>query len=343
MTRVQIPAAALILWIRMPRSSHGGARWVQGRPEELSDFSVNLNPLGPPGFVEEILEEAMKLKVYRYYPDQYEAAKERVAEIYGIDPGYIALTNGASEALYYIPKGEVPEPNFGELPRSRSYYAMETSNEFLYYLRGDTVITSNPVNPTGSEVSTREILAHLESGKRLFLDESFVDLSLARSHIKLIEDFPNLMVIGSFTKSLSVPGLRIGFVAGKGVRSFEKRMPPWRVNSLAYFLLSNLSVKEYRAHMDKTRDYLREAISGLRSLDRLKVYKTRAPFVLLETPVDSEAMKRRLLKEGYLIRSCKDFKGLRRGHIRISLRPGFDLLVNKLREVIEETGEVKGS
>ncbi|MCY0883728.1 MAG: histidinol-phosphate aminotransferase family protein, partial [Acidianus infernus] len=164
---------------------HGGVKWINGKPEKLRDFSVNLNPIYP-DFIEDLINEAIKEKVYLYYPDDYEKLRENIAEIYDIDEEYIGVFNGASEVINLLEPRVVPEPNYVEYKRSYIYFAEERENYFIYHLQGNKVIISNPNNPTGAKIDLKEIEEFLEEGKDLVVDESFADISLVDSAKKFV-------------------------------------------------------------------------------------------------------------------------------------------------------------
>lgn len=318
--------------------THGGRIWERGEPPSLPDFSVNLNPMGTPRFIEELIEEAIRKKVYRLYPDDYSSLRALIGELYGVDPQWIGVFNGSTEAIRLIPSSFVPEPNFGEYPRQASYCSIENGNDFIYVLRGERVVTSNPVNPTGSTITTDEIIRFLESGGTLFLDQSFTDISPVGSAVNLLEDYPNLLVLGSFTKSLSVPGLRIGYTLGKGARALESGAPPWRINSIAYYVFTHVHPKELRHFLEESRLVVSEILSSIkgRDFDNLRVYDSHAPFLLIETSLDSKVIKEELLKEGIMVRSTEDFKCLRKGHLRIALNHTTIKVLDMVSRILEE-------
>jgi|BEDMetMinimDraft_1075159.scaffolds.fasta_scaffold00259_1 histidinol-phosphate/aromatic aminotransferase/cobyric acid decarboxylase-like protein len=314
---------------------HGGVPWSNGRPEKLKDFSVNINPLGTPHFIDELLFDALKQGVHRVYPDDYRDLKSLLAEIYDVPPELIGVFNGASQVLSLLPNADVPEPNFSEYRRANSYLASQLDNEFQYRLVGERVITGNPVNPTGSVLGESEILNFLSYGKTLFLDESFVDISPVRGHAKLSAEFGNLLVISSFTKSLAIPGLRFGFTFGKASLELERLAGPWRVNSLIYYVLVNAGAKEIRSFLVRSKEKVIELLSRSNGCG-LKTYRSHAPFFLALSPVRSSVLNLRLKRMGFLIRDASDFMGLNDRHVRISLRQDLPELCEAISQALSE-------
>lgn len=297
---------------------HGGFPWHDGKPSEIVDLSVNLNPLGVPKAVKELVEEAVKKEVYKYYPQiDYSCLKENIGEILDVDPSLIEVYNGVSEFLSYLPhEYSCPQPNYSEYPCMHSYTVKENDNSFSYYLKGNKVITSYPVNPTGSSIQEDEILGFLESKRELILDESFVDMSDLKSFRSLAEEYEGLTVLSSFTKSLSIPGLRIGF----SISRKKTHVTPWRVNSIASYVFSNVDPREIRKFLDQSKQEVKRIMEEFRRRTKVKTYESHAPFVLVELPMPAYKLNEILKEYGYHIREPKGFIGLRETHARISLR-----------------------
>lgn len=316
---------------------HGGVEWVHGRPKEIEDFSVNLNPLGVPDFVKELIHDAIKNRIYEYYPDDYTGLKDNIAEIYDVNPEYIGVFNGATEAIRLLDPMVVPEPNFLEYPRKWIYFAKEEGNRFVYPLQGDELIISNPNNPTGSKVNIDEIRQFLDSGRYLVIDESFTDISDVQSSISLVNEYDNLLIISTFTKSFSVPGLRLGFSIGKRSVELEKKAMPWRVNSIAYYVFSNVNPKEVRSFFNRSKEFarrLREDITRkLSSLEIVDVvYESFGPYVLVKFKKPVNKINEFLQK--YKIRECQNYPGLNEFFGRIAIKPSYEKLIQELARIL---------
>jgi len=316
---------------------HGGAKWINGKPNTIDDFSVNLNPLGIPRFLSDLITDAINYKVYQYYPDNYTKLKENIAEIYDVNPEYIGVFNGATEAIRLLDQGfNVPEPNFSEYPRISIYLAEENGNNFIYRILGKKVLLSNPNNPTGSAISLEEIVSALNNGKELIIDESFSDISTVSSAKKIVEDFNNILIISTFTKSFSVPGLRLGFTIGKNSKVLESRAIPWRVNSIAYYVFSNVNPKDTRLFFNESKDYIKNLLSEIKHSIKFdfdyKMYNTHAPYLLFRFPFKVNVLNEYLVKRGFMIRDASSFVGLNSYYARISIKRNFKTLINYINE-----------
>ena len=87
---------------------HGGyinrlARQAGLRPDQVLDFSANINPLGPPEWFRSLVSSQLSSLVH--YPDpECSTLVEAIALHYRTDPQEIVVGNGSSELLYLLPQ-----------------------------------------------------------------------------------------------------------------------------------------------------------------------------------------------------------------------------------------------
>ncbi|MCQ3973464.1 MAG: class I and II aminotransferase [Anaerolineae bacterium] len=220
------------------------------------------------------------------------------------------VLNGASQ-IYPITKsyfagqkGLIPAPTFGEYARvfeiNDVYFDRVGINTVEIEAKSrscDVVVFVNPNNPTGSVLQTDWIykFAADNTNKTIVVDESFIEFSGFESIITLLEEQPldNVIVIKSLSKSLGVPGLRLGYVYSYNQKFNEcvrDKIPIWNLNSVAEYMLE-IILKHRQAlaqsYLDTVRD--REAFSS--ALSELsfveKVYSSGANFLLVSLKKDS--------------------------------------------------------
>jgi len=351
---------------------HGGRA-----PPGFHDFSTPLNPLGTPGFVEELVSEAVKLKVYRSYPDyEYRELREAIASFYGVSPESVIPLNGAAEALYLVVLAFRPriavaiEPTFGDhsalfravgVPEV-SVILREVEDSFALPVDALSVlenlpeesllILSNPNNPTGLLLRRSDVLK-LAGRLRgiVIVDEAFIELSdnPSESVLRDAEASGNLIVVRSLTKTLAVPGLRIGFavVPKKLAELLEAVRQPWNLNAVAAHVASRL-LKEYGSELieflDKSRSivisergYLSAAMKAL----GIRVYSSSAPYILVRLPKTTlREIGGCLTEHRVVLRDASSFKSLTPYHVRASvkLREENEILVEALRKCLQEAG-----
>ena len=278
----------------IPAGAHGGdgarlAAALGVDPGAVLDLSASLNPLAPDAG--EVVGK--HLDVLRRYPDPTRATAALAAAM-DVDPDRLLLTNGGAEAIAIVADaigGRVEEPDFSLYPRA-----------------GGPLWRSNPHNPTGR-------LAH---GDADVWDEAFYPLATGR----WTSGGP--LVVGSLTKLLACPGLRVGYVLAPAPRRW--RQPAWSVNGLAAaalpHLLESVDLPAWAAGVAELRRCLVEVLRRA----GLDPEPSDANFVLVRAP----ALRDRLAPHGILVRDCASF-GLP-DHVRIAVPDGAGL--DRLEEVL---------
>ncbi len=271
-----------------PTGPHGGdavrlARALGIDPSDVLDLSASLNPVAPA--VGPVL--ARHLGAAGRYPDPEEATAA-VAGVLEVEPARVLLTNGGSEAIALLaaewPEGAVDEPEFSLYRR-----------HLAAVVPGAPRWRSNPHSPSGA-------LAGADDAAAVW-DESFYGLATGR----WTRADAGSVVVGSLTKVLACPGLRVGYVLAPDpdlVARLAHRQPRWAVNGLACAvvpeLLAAVDLPRTAARVAALRDDLVDALaaSGLGACAR------DAPWVLVEEAGDLRA---RLARRGVLVRDCTSF------------------------------------
>ena len=203
----------------IPPGPHGGdaslLATALGVPvREILDLSASLTPLAPDP--KPILARHLD-DIVRYPDDQ--RATAALAEVIGIDAERLVLTNGGAEAIALVaaeyPVGSVDSFEF-------SLYARHLTevDETMQAPRW----VSDPHNPTGR-------LADSDDQAQV-RDEAFYSLATGQ----WTRGDAETTVVGSLTKALACPGLRVGYVLCPDDRSaaaIAKRRPQWSLNGFA--------------------------------------------------------------------------------------------------------------
>ncbi len=331
--------------------------------DELLDFSVNLNPLGPPG-LKKIL--ANTYKSINDYPDnRYPDFKKAAAEYLDVSPENIVPGNGSSELIRLfaetvIEPGDkviIPSPTFGEYEFQCRLFGAKV--KYIDYSDitnvepegSKAVFLCNPNNPTGKLLRKQNVaqLAKIctSSGVFLFVDEAFIELSNTEESIaKLAADNDFVIVLRSLTKTYAVAGLRVGFaVASPGFAKLLNNIRlPWNLNSIGSAVGEYL-LKNNKNYIDRSLELIRKErlwlASRLGAIRGFKPYPSDANFILVdarEFALDSAGLTERMLRHGIIIRDCASF-GLE-NHIRVAVRKRSEnrKLIRAFSGVITEWG-----
>ena len=186
---------------------------------------------------------------------------------------------------------------------------------------------------------------------KLIFDESFIDFAEKKSRYTLldqdvIEQFPNLIVVKSISKSYGVPGLRLGVLASSNadyIKLIKKTNAIWNINSFGEYFLQIYEKynKTYLAACDLIAEERARFIKELSKIKNLKVFPSQANFVLckLEGNNRSDKLAVELLEKSNIY--IKDLTGKKcfdePVYIRLAVRDtkDNDLLVATLKEVIK--------
>jgi histidinol-phosphate/aromatic aminotransferase/cobyric acid decarboxylase-like protein len=193
-----------------------------GQPGDWLDFSANLRPEGPPDWVTEAMAGA--LRDARFYPDlAMRSARAGIAAYANVPPECVLPTAGGIEAIDLVCReglGRVLTlpPTFGEYARRARVCGREDAlfTKAEDVRRGDLVFLGNPNNPTGEALPRNKVLELAEevrlAGGALAVDEAFIDFCPEESVREIAARTPGLVVVGSLTKALGIPGARLGYL-----------------------------------------------------------------------------------------------------------------------------------
>lgn len=291
------------------------------------------------------------------YPSGMYVNSLLAGKCFGVKQEYIVPGNGAAELIKSLmEKVEgrlgVIYPTFEEYPNRRSADSLEifvpetedfhyTADDVMEYFskhKPETLLLINPDNPSGNYIPYKDVLRLASwcrnEGIRLVVDESFVDFSTEFPHSTLLrndilEQFPDMIVVKSISKSYGVPGLRLGIMASadKELISFVKKdVSIWNLNSFAEFFMQIYTKHEadYIKAAEKFRKEREVFKKELMSVPFLRVFDSESNYFLCEVlpPYGSYGLAVRLLNEhNILIKDCstkKVFAG--RSYIRVAIR-----------------------
>lgn len=355
---------------------HGGnvftlARQLGVLPEEITDFSASINPLGMPPLVKKALTSALDSLVH--YPDSsHHDLKQALARHHGLSPGNFVIANGSTELIYHLPgvvhgkRALIVAPSFSEYVRSLNQHRWDTRNFTLSPENSfdldldalertlaegfDAFYLCNPGNPSGQlyplDVIERVYSICAASGTFLVLDEAFMDFCEETSAKQLIVRSDNGIVLRSMTKFFGIPGLRLGYAIACDTltEQLDAMGGPWSVNTLA--LTAGVAALQDNKHIRQTSELIRQErnylLDQLTTLPTLRVYPSSANYLLVEiiSGITATELKERLVQRRILIRDCATFMGLTSGFFRIAVRTREEnsRLVGCLKEILDFGG-----
>lgn len=323
------------------------------------DFSSNIYPrLNLSALKRRI---AARLDTICRYPEPEPVELERtVARLHGVSPEHVIATNGATAAIYLIAQslahgdGGTPAAHIISQP-TFCEYADACRQNGITPLADDMGVAGrkvywlcNPNNPTGSYTDASLLLRKAENRPTdiFIIDQSYWRYTherpiLAREAV--LSD--NILLINSFSKDYSVPGLRIGSVIGSRVlvdriRRFRQ---PWSVGALE--IEAGLHLCEegdtVSNHLDGLLAEARRLRMELGSINGVTAFDTCTNFMLCRLEHGSAArLKDSLVREhGLLIRDASNFSGLDSRYFRVAAQTQAedDDLIRAIKEYISKT------
>jgi threonine-phosphate decarboxylase len=352
---------------------HGGNLNLMGKqyrlkPEQFVDFSVNLNPLGPPPALLEAWQSSLHV-LTRYPEPDSRTLKESAASFAGVPPEQLIMANGAVELIYSLVQSLqprrvlIPGPTFGDYEDVCHVEGVQVKHFYLRPEKGfvphlsqlveaarnvDLVFICNPNNPTGHlwPEAILEPFLNYCAAEAVFvvLDESFLPFHPRweeLSRVSWTARHRNLFVLQSLTKFFAVPGLRIGYGVAHPVTItwLGRHLPPWQVNGIAQELMPLAFAAGDYARL--TRDFLikeREWLAhSLRQINGVRVYPSEAAYLLLElNNLTSSELTGNLAGERILVRDCTNFAFLGNRFIRVAVkdRQSNKLLIKQLQKLL---------
>jgi histidinol-phosphate aminotransferase len=295
---------------------------------------------GPPEWLRAELRAALDRNAGAAYPDECDAVAA-VAALHGRRPEEIVPTNGAAQALWLLPAALRPSlaacvhPGFTEGEVALRAHGVPVHRVLRDPDRGfaldpaavpeaaDLVLVGNPASPSGTLDPAAAVLALRRPGRTVVVDEAFMDL-VPGQPASLVRDAPeDVIVVRSLTKSLSVPGLRVGYAVAAPVLAERLRSvrPPWSVNALALAALAAAARRpDAFARAAVRANAEREDLArGLAFIERIRVWPSCANFCLIEVP-DGAYVTEALRAGGIAVRPAGSFPGLGSHHLRLTAR-----------------------
>lgn len=269
-------------------------------------------------------------------PDAGECSK-LFEEIYNLPSDSVLTLNGSVEGIYLIAETYKKSKTLVFIPSFREYE--DASKRFkhkityqpndIFEIGGsyDLVFLCNPNNPDGKiypNYKTEYFL--MKYPDTIFVvDEAYIEFTPAsESFIRISRKYKNLIILRSFTKYYSIPGVRLGFLIGhpKVVSKIKKNKIPWSVNSIAVSFGKTIleNFKELAPNLTELFKNSESLKRELVKIHNLKIYPSSTPFFLIESKTLKVKKLKNILAEKYkiLIRDASNFRGLTDYHFRIS-------------------------
>ena len=344
--------------------SHGGI--YSADPNRVKvDFSSNVNPLGISKAVLKTIQENVYSLSCTYPDPECNDLKKSLSDYLKIHPDCINIGNGATELIHTFARifaanrVVIPNPTFCEYelacrrvgakivaaPLEKMRFDPE---QLVEKAKGcDALFLCNPNNPTGLlyKTSLKKIIERLDRSTKILVDECFIELVNEPDRHTMINDineFDNLVVLRSLTKSFGLAGLRLGYsvCCPKLAKKLSNYRICWNVNGMAQragitALKNPQHLTSARAVIKKERELMRIGIK--KRTQNFTPLKSDANYFLIRLSKDKSSPEVRdlLVNHGILVRDCSTFIGMGSKYIRVAIKTHKEnlILMNALEAI----------
>ena len=227
-------------------------------PGEIAvKLNQNESPFDLPNEVKEaVFRRWQNLSFHRYPSEQPNELVRLIADYTGWEEQGILIGNGSNELTYtlglvFISSGTrvlLPRPMFsiyervvnlcgGEVisvpPRENLQFDTEGILNAIYRTSPSIVVVTSPNNPTSLVIPFEEVKSIADAASGIVLvDEAYVEFTDEPSIFSVLDDYPNVLLLRTFSKALGLAGLRIGYLIGAPVLISEilKARPPFMID-----------------------------------------------------------------------------------------------------------------
>lgn len=333
----------------------------QPQDKKYVKLNTNESPFPPsPGVEAAVRESSSRLQLYS--DPESKKLRSQMSETFGVPEDCIVMVNGSDEVLnfafmafadeksplafpditygFYPVFAEINHIPYAEIPL-KDDFSIDVSD---YMGINKTIVIANPNAPTGKYLELGEIEKILKSNPNnvVIVDEAYIDFG-GESAVKLIDKYDNLFVTGTFSKSRSMAGARLGFGFGSkeliaDINTIRYSTNPYNINSMtAAAGIAALKEQPYYDVCCKTVMENREwTVEKLKALN-FSVIPSAANFVFAKSSTENgEKLYLSLKEKGVLVRHFG--KERIKDYIRITIgtKEQMEFLIEKIKEVQEE-------
>ncbi len=328
-------------------------------PERIIKLDANENPYGCSPRVSKALSQVDNWNIY---PDANQTKLRQQLQIYtGIKADHIVAANGSGELLNDIfnlvltPNDEVINctPTFDlyrfrtlinrgrliDVPRDNTFAINISAIKSAITQKTKLIVIANPNNPTGNVTPQSDIQELIDTGILVLIDEAYFEFC-GETMAPQLTNYPNLMIIRTFSKWAGLAGLRIGygFFKPEIAQHLLKIKLPYNVNAAAQVAVSeSLKDVEYlKQQINLIIEERARLFKKLQEIDWLEPFPSQANFILCRVNKgNAHGIYNKLQARGILIRYFD--KPRLQDCIRISV--GKPEQTTKLLSALQELGK----
>lgn len=334
------------------------------QPRDMKYIKLNTNesPYPPSKGVINAVNSA-EVKNLRLYSDpECVKLREAIAELYNVKKENVYLSNGSDDILNFSfmafcsesMGAAFPEISYGFYKVFAELYGIDYkkiplkedfSIDYKDYLGlNRLVVIANPNAPTGRCLEVAEIEEIVKSNPKnvVLIDEAYIDFG-GESVYPLTKKYKNLLVVGTFSKSRSMAGARLGFAIAdeeliKDLNRIKYSTNPYNINRLT-LVAGEAAIKENDYYMENCQKIIeaRDFTTAELQNSGFNVIPSKANFVFAESDkISGLALYEKLKARGILVRHFTDPKIANFNRITIGTKEEMETFIEKVKEILEE-------
>jgi histidinol-phosphate aminotransferase len=332
----------------------------QPRDMQYVKLNTNESPFPPsPAVKAAVADEIDRLQLYS--DPECTALRAKMAEVYGVRPEQVIMTNGSDEVLNFAFMAFADEtrplafaditygfyPVFADLnhiPYELIPLKADFSIDYREYCGiGKTIVIANPNAPTGLclPLAAIEEILRTNPDNVVIVDEAYVDFG-AESAVSLVDKYDNLLVTQTFSKSRSMAGVRLGFGIGNAkliadLNTIKYSTNPYNVNRLtAAAGIAALDENDYYMNNCRIIEQNRAWTTGELVQLGFTVLDSKANFVFAKSErIGGRELYEGLKARGVLVRHFTKERIGEYNRITIGTMEQMQILIRTIREILE--------
>ena len=331
----------------------------QPKDKKYIKLNTNESPFAPSNKVLKAIDENTVKDLKLYCDPECTKLINTFCEVYDVNPENVIFGNGSDEILDYCFYGFCSKENpvvfpditygfykvFGDL-YDIDYTEIRLNEKFEVDVKdyigiNKNIVIANPNAPTGICLSVEEIekIVSTNPNNIVIIDEAYIDFG-GVSCYPLVKKYNNLIVTGTFSKSRSLAGARLGFAIAneeliEDINKIKYSTNPYNINSLTQIVgTATLQDNDYYINncqkIIETREF---TVSELEKLE-FDILPSSANFVFAKNnDFDGEFLYKSLYEKGILVRHFKQTRIKDYLRITIGTKEEMTALINALKEV----------
>ena len=333
------------------------------QPKDMKYIKLNTNesPFPPsPAVISAVEAEVPKLRLYS--DPECTPLVDEFARVFGVERDEILMTNGSDEILNFAFMAFSDKENpivFADVTygfysvfaalNGIPYEIIPLKDDFTicvddYVGIGKNIVIANPNAPTGIALTLDEIERIVASNPDnvVIIDEAYVDFG-ASSAVSLTKKYDNLLVVGTFSKSRSLAGARLGYGIAcpeliRDLNTIKYSTNPYNVNRMT-MAAGAAALRENEYYMDNCKKIAENRAWCTEKLEKLGFVHTPslANFIFAKSDkISGEELYLRLKKDGILVRHFSAERIKEYNRITVGTKEDMVALVDAIEKIIKE-------